>query len=312
VTYTDVLPSLNLVWDFGEGNLVRLGLGEQIARPTLTDERNSLAVAADTNAANNTFGEYVGSSGNPQLKPFKAKAIDLSYEKYFQTRAYLSAAVFYKKLDTYITQYTNVAYDFTTIASQLGLAPAPRGNIGVYTEPVNGSGGNVRGVELSASLPFSLMTRALDGFGVLGSYAVTESSVALPNVVGLNPTQQVPPGATISLPGLSHINAKLELYYERFGFSAFVAENSRSAYIGSVANTTTGGYPTLINIEPQKWLSAQIGYEFQSGPMKGLAFRAEGNNLNRPIYKELKSDGSLNTSVQTGATYAFRVSYKFQ
>ena len=44
-----------------------------------------------------------GSSGNPYLKPFKAKALDLSYEKYFANKeGYVSAALFYKKLDTYI------------------------------------------------------------------------------------------------------------------------------------------------------------------------------------------------------------------
>jgi iron complex outermembrane receptor protein len=113
------------------------------------------------------------------------------------------------------------------------------------------------------------------------------------------------------LPGLSHINEKVVFYYERGGFSAFVSDNSRSKYVGSVANTTTGGYPTLIYIDPQKWVSAQFGYEFQGGAMKGLGFRFEGNNLNKPWYTERKSDGTVNFTTQTGATYAFKISYRF-
>ena len=101
-------------------------------------------------------------------------------------------------------------------------------------------------------------------------------------------------------------------YYERAGFSAFVADNYRSQYIGSVANTSIGGYPTLVGIAPQQWTSAQIGYEIQVGPLKGLAFRFEGNNLNKRIYKEFNYDGSLHSSNKTGATYFFKIAYKYQ
>ena len=312
--YTDFLPSLNLVGDLGEGKLVRFGAGVQIARPDLTDMRNSLAASLDTNAKDSAFNTIVGSAGNPHLKPFKADAVDLSFEKYFQTKAYFSAAVFYKRLNTYITQATNYGgYDFTNIAPQLGLTIPPSGPLGTFTSTVNGNGGNLRGVEFAASLPFDLMTHWLEGFGLTTSYSSTMSSVNLPNLIGLNPSQQVPgTGINIPLPGLSHINEKAVFYYERAGFSAFVADNYRSAYIGSVANATTGGYPTLLLIGPQQWISAQAGYEFQSGRLKGLGLRFEGNNLNKPIYKEYNAPGVLNDSNQTGATYAFKIHYKFQ
>ena len=309
VKYTDVLPSLNLTGDFGGGNLLRFAAGIQLARPNLTDMRNSLAASENTSATPNI---EMGSAGNPHLKPFKATTIDLSYEKYFQTKAYLSAAVFYKKLDTYIVPQNIIGYDFSAINAAIGLNPAT-GPIGILTQTVNGSGGNIKGLELAASLPFGMFTSWLEGFGLTTSYSSTLSSVLLPNIIGQNPSQG--PNLTlapIQLPGLSHINEKAVFYYERAGFSAFVADNYRSFYIGSVANTTTGGYPTLVGIAPQQWISAQIGYEIQVGPLKGLGFRFEGNNMNKPIYKEYKADGSLNLSNQTGATYAFKVAYKFQ
>jgi iron complex outermembrane receptor protein len=149
----------------------------------------------------------------------------------------------------------------------------------------------------------------LNGFGATGSYSTTFSSVQLPNIIGKNP-DQVADAGTISLPGLSKKNAKLQLYFEKKGFSAFVATNYRSRYIGSVANDTVGGFPSLVYIESQKWLSAQVGYEIQDGPLKGLAFRVEGNNLNSPYYVETKADGSVKTRTQTGRTLFFSVSYK--
>lgn len=312
--FTDVLPSFNVAADLGDNGLLRLAASIQIARPTLTDMRNSLAVALDTNASNATFGTLVGSSGNPHLKPFKAKAFDVSWEKYFDNnKAYVSAALFYKVLDTYITPATNYGgYDFTQIAANLGLAIPPAGPLGTYTTTVNGSGGNLRGVELAASLPFDLMTSWLEGFGITASYSSTMSSVELPNLIGLNPSQQVPTaGAKMQLPGLSHINEKAMFYYERAGFSAFVADNYRSQYIGSVANSQVGGYPALVLILPQQWISGQIGYEFQSGALKGLGLRFEANNLNKPKYREVQANGSINTN-ETGAIYALKLHYKFQ
>jgi iron complex outermembrane recepter protein len=313
-SYNDVLPSLNLTANLGHLNLVRFAASEQIARADMTDMRNSLAAALDSNAGDkNTFGTIVGSSGNPYLKPFKATAFDLSYEKYFSTRAYFSAAVFYKRLSTYITQYTNYGgYDFTQLAKTIGLAIPPKGAYGTYTTQINGHGGNLRGLELAVSVPFSMATHWLDGFGISGSYSSTLSSIVEPNTIGLNPAQQVPLNLSMPLPNLSHINEKVIFYFEKWGFSAFIADNKRSAYIGSVANQTVGGYPALVYIQPQTWVSAQAGYEFQSGWLEGLGIRFEGTNLNKPKYQTIQTFGGPLTTVQTGANYDVRFTYKFE
>jgi iron complex outermembrane receptor protein len=322
--FTDYLPSLNMVGDLGSGMSLRFGAGVQIARPSLTDMRNSFAVGTNVTApcvdANGTpttpaatCPALAGSGGNAYLKPFKAKALDVSFEKYFGTRGYLSAALFYKRLDTYIVPLTIQNYDFQQAANAVGITALPPGVTtwnGVYTNTVNGTGGNLKGIELSASMPFNLLTHWLEGFGITASYSNTTSSVKLPNTLGQNPSQAVTQAGSIALPGLSHINDKAELYYERGGFSSFVAINSRSQYIGSVANTTIGGYPALIRIEGQTWVSAQLGYEVQEGWLKGLGLRLEGNNLNHPKYTERKYDGSINTQNKTGASVDLRVSYK--
>jgi iron complex outermembrane receptor protein len=206
-----------------------------------------------------------------------------------------------------------LAYDFSKIASELGNTGWPS-TPGIFTSTVNGSGGNIKGVELSASLPFSMIASWLDGFGLMTNFSSTTSSVDLPNLIGLNPNQQVPASGTMPLPGLSHINKKAILYFEKGGFSAFIADNERSQYVGSVSNSTVGGYPALVYIAPQKWVSAQVGYEIQSGPAKGLGLRFEGNNMNKPVYRELtpNNDGTFSPhDTKTGATYALKVFYKF-
>ena len=317
--YGNLLPSLNLTADLGNDNLVRFGAGIELARPTLTDMRNSYSVSLVpvTNcrdANNNPIANCTvlsGSAGNPYLKPFKAKSLDLSYEKYFANKeGYVSAAVFYKKLDSFVTNFYDTAHDFSGVAQALNVTPSPQfGYIGQYVGVVNGHGGNVKGFELAAQLPLSMFSSWLTGFGLNGSFSDTTSSVRSPNTIGLNPTQPAGTG-TIPLTGLSHLNKKLMAYYERGGFSAFVAENYRSEYVGSVDNSTIGGYPTLKFILPQRWLSAQVGYEVQSGWLKGLAVRLEGNNLNKPVYQEADFSGSVTNTNKTGAAVDLRVSYK--
>ncbi len=304
-TYTDVLPSVNLRGDLGGGHVLRFGVGKQLARATLTDMRNSYGIGL-----NNTTGQFVASSGNTSLKPFKATALDLSFEKYFaRNQGNVAIAGFYKKLDTYITQVTAIT-DLRSEAAKYGLTPPAGSVVGrdIYTAPVNGKGGNVSGVEVSASVPFGMFVPAMDGFGVQGSYSYTDSNIDLPYQIGLNPAQQVNGSIRMQLPGLSKKNTKVMVYFEKWGFSAFWAENRRSSYIGSVSNNTVGGYPALAQIDPQTWVSAQIGYEFQSGPLKGLGLRVEGNNINKPVYRDF--NGSVTNENKTGASYGLKLSYK--
>jgi iron complex outermembrane receptor protein len=312
-SYNDFLPSLNLNFDLGNSYQARVGASKQVARPNMTDMRNSFSFAVNNTptAVNGVVppARFEGSAGNPNLKPFRADALDFSLEKYFAKKGYVSAALFYKKLNSYIVPQTISDFDFSPYLSTFGLSTPAGGNKGIYTTTTNGTGGNLKGLELTASAPFELIHPILNGFGATGSYSSTFSSVQLPNIIGKNPDQAADAG-NIPLPGLSKTNAKLQVYFEKKGFSAFVATNYRSRYVGNVANDTVGGFPSLVYIESQKWLSAQIGYEIQDGPMKGLAFRVEGNNLNSPYYVESNADGSTKTRTQTGRTLFFSVSYK--
>ncbi|MGB9108114.1 MAG: TonB-dependent receptor [Telluria sp.] len=312
-TYNDFLPSLNLNFDLGNSYVGRFGLSKQVARPNMTDLRNSFSFSLNTTptAVNGVTPppRFEGSAGNPHLKPFRDDALDLSLEKYFAKKGYVSAALFYKKLDSYIVPQSNTSFDYSPYLSSFGLASLPGGNKGIYTSTVNGNGGNLKGMELTASAPFELIHPVLNGFGATGSYSATLSSVQLPNIIGLNP-DQAPNAGSIPLPGLSKTNAKAMIYFEKWGFSAFVAENYRSRYVGSVANDTVGGFPSLVYIESQKWLSAQIGYEVQTGALKGLQVRVEANNLNSPSYVETNADGSNKSRTQTGRTIFFTLGYK--
>lgn len=292
-SYNDVLPSLNLIGDLGNQQSLRLSLAKIMARPNLNDMRASRTFGYDQ-----TRGEYSGSGGNPQLKPFRAKGIDVSYEKYWDSKAYVSAAVFYKKLDTYIVNAGN-RVDFTPFLLPTSFVASS--NIGTFTTPINGSGGNIKGVELAGSMPLNMLTRYLDGFGVVANVSQTASAVSLPDITNGG-------SGTMDLPGLSKRAASLAVYYEKAGYSARVAERYRSDFIGEVSDYS--GARELTYFQGDKIIDLQLGYEFQTGAMKGLSFLVEMNNVNNAPYMRYRKtkdnvieDKRFGRSVMIGLNY---------
>jgi iron complex outermembrane receptor protein len=294
-SYNDFLPSLNLIGDLGNQQSLRFSVEKIMARPTLNDMRASGSFGYDA-----TRGIYAGSGGNPELKPFRAKGVDLSYEKYWDNKAYVSGAVFYRKLDTYVVNFEH-SFDFTPyILPTTFKAPS---NMGLYSSAVNGNGGNMKGVELAASLPLNTLTRYLDGFGVVANASQFASSVSLPDTTNGG-------SGNMELPGLSKRVASLTLYYEKNGFSARVADRYRSDFIGSVSTNT--GDQQLTYIQGGSVIDLQLGYEFQGGPMKGLSILAEMNNANNAEYKEFrKTKDNVIVDTKYGRTLLLGLNYKF-
>jgi iron complex outermembrane receptor protein len=299
-TYTDVLPSLNMVFDMGRDQVLRFGLSRVLARPTINDMRASLGFGVDAG-----LNSFKGDAGNPKLEPFRANAIDLSYEKYFGTKAYWGVAGFYKDLRTYILKQ-DVAVDFTPYLSP-GTPLPPSGRvIGLINQPINGSGGNISGLELTASLPLNMLTPALDGFGIQASYSRTDSSISLPASAFAVDGVSTP---SIPLPGLSKDVANLAVYFEKWGFSARVAARYRSDYVGEVADFA--GDRRLTYIKAETVTDLQLGYEFKSGRAKGLSILFQANNItDEPYVRYRDTPANEVERKKFGATYLFGLNYK--
>ncbi|TAG48772.1 MAG: TonB-dependent receptor [Betaproteobacteria bacterium] len=301
VKYTDVLPSTNLVFDLGNDSVLRFALARVMARPNMNDLRASTGFGVDA-----TLGVLKGDAGNPKLKPFRANALDLSYEKYFGNKGYIGVAGFYKDLRTYIVKQ-NVVTDFTSLVTPNTPLPVGGRVLGLLNQPVNGSGGNIMGIELSASIPFSLISKSLDGFGVQASYSDTSSSISLPSS-GFS-VRDVG-NSKISLPGLSKRVGSLTMYFEKWGFSARAAARYRSDFVGEVTNIF--GDRELTYIKEETITDVQLGYEFQSGPAKGLSILLQANNItNEPYIRYKDTRDNVVETVKYGKTYLLGLNYKF-
>lgn len=268
-SYNDVLPSINLVFQLPAQQDVRVGLAREMIRPRMDEMADSFEFGVSQ-----TTGYPSASGGNPDLAPWRANALDISYEKYFENKAYISAAVFYKKLTSYIYSIGE-PYNFASLETSIppgylgtGLAAQP---IGTFTIEQNGQGGRVDGAELAASLPGELVSDYLTGFGVIASISQTDSSITIPGTIAGTVT------SNITLPGLSKTVWQATVYYERYGFSARIATRYRSNYVGEI--TDYAGDRALEYVRHEQLTDFQAGYDFGDGRLKGLSLVFQIDNM---------------------------------
>jgi len=304
-TYNDWLPSLNLAFTFPHQQTLRFAAAKQVARPRVDQMRAGLEFGVDTST-----GRPGGSGGNPLLDPWRATALDLSYEKYFDEKAYVAAAIFYKDLKSYVYTQSRDDYDFSDLVASYVVPPgmtAPVQTIGTFSSPQNGKGGTLRGLELTASLPLDMLTDSLRGFGVQASATFNDSDIKI-----LDPESASSVGSDpISLPGLSKRVYNFTAYYERNGFEARVSQRRRSDFIGEIGNFN--GNRTLRYVVGESVTDAQLSYTFgDSSTLGGLTLLLQASNLTNEPYRTYagSKDRPLEYT-EWGRTYVLGVNYKF-
>lgn len=290
--YTEYLPSLNLKLALPEDINVRFALGRQMARPRMDE-----MVASANYGYDPTRREFSGSGGNAALRPWLANALDFGFEKYFGKTGYFTAGYFYKDLKTYIYNATT-RFDFAQLPLPTGNYPVTS-TVGWFTQPVNGQGGTLQGIELALSLPFDVFWAPLEGFGFQGNYADVSSSIH-------------PGGANAQLPGLSKYVSNMSLYFERWGFSARISQRGRSKFRGEVEGFG-GDRDRNRYFAGEKVTDFQMGYEFQDGALRGLSVLLQLYNLKNEPFVEPSTAGVGYPGKYTdyGRTYLLGVNYKF-
>jgi TonB-dependent receptor len=227
--YSDVLPSLNLVYDVSDSLLLRFSAAKVMTRPGL----GSLAAGSSVSVAGNN---RTVSAGNPTLKPFRAKAYDAALEWYFAPESLLSVALFYKDIESFV-QTVRETRPFT--GNPLGLpdsvAIAACGAVPdcdastewQFSLPSNTPGGDLKGFELSYQQPFSFLPGAWSNFGAVLNYTSVDSEVDYMDATGLVID-------TEDLVGLSKSAYNATLYFDNRTFSARLSAAYRSDYLTQV------------------------------------------------------------------------------
>lgn len=206
-TFNNWLPSFNLRAELTPTLVARFAASRVLTRPNMTQSAPQISVSTDAPTA---------SGGNPDLKPFLASQLDGSLEWYFGRNASLTGAVFYKKMDNYIT------------AQNINIDIPGRGTVLLSTQ-VNGGDAKVYGFEAAYNQVFDFLPAPFDGFGVQASY--TRTAVRSNYTAGARPIVN-------ELIGLSKNSYNLVGFYDKGPISARLSYVWRGRYLSSNGSTT--------------------------------------------------------------------------
>ena len=307
VNYTYALPSLNLKADVAENTYAVFGVARSLSRPEQNYESVpfSYSGASSPNGTINGKPYYIsGNGGNPKLKPYISDGVDFAVQRYFaHNSGLIELNFYYKSLTGYVDPNNFKIVDFSSVASSL-LSPAAYAAAngffqGVVTQPANTGKGDVTGIEAHLELPFGAFYHPLEGFGLRAQGGQTDSKIHFAN------------GSPVTLPGLSKWTAVSTIFYEKYGFQARISYSYRSDFLGETSSVTQSS--TLSPVKGDRLVDAQIGYEFQSGRLKGLSVVLQGKNLtdNAFVTYFSKDHRQIDQYEKYGSTYLLGLNYKF-
>jgi iron complex outermembrane receptor protein len=205
--YGNWLPSLNLRAEITPKLIARLAASRVVNRPNVTDSAPRITVSRDVPTA---------SGGNPDLNAFLATQLDASLEWYPSAATALTGAVFWKKMDDYIT------------AQNTTIQVPGRGDVLLSTN-VNGGNASLKGIEVAYNQKFAMLPAPFNGLGVQGSLTLVDSSASY------TAGNRV---ITDALVGLSKSSYNLVGYYEKGPISARMGYFWRGRYLNSIGSTT--------------------------------------------------------------------------
>ncbi|MCG8440217.1 MAG: TonB-dependent receptor [Caulobacterales bacterium] len=169
-SYTDILPSANVVLDVTDEQKVRVSMSRVVARQNLFDlgrgfQTDFTRVEDPESPDFNLFQFTNGSRGNPELDPFRANQVDVAWEYYFGSQGFAGVTGYWKEVDSFILEQSQSV--FVADQTQDG------GTVGSVLQPVNGDGGRIRGFELAGQYAFDW------GGGFTANYTYSDSETTV-------------------------------------------------------------------------------------------------------------------------------------
>jgi iron complex outermembrane receptor protein len=288
--YTDVLPSINAVFNVTENDKVRATGARVVAAQNLFDLGQGASynfTRSSTPGPNiNKFLYTNGSGGNPNLDPFRASQFDLAWEHYFGSQGLISAGVFFKTVDSFIVQNT-----FPVTVKDQSVAGA---STGTFTSVVNGEGGEIKGLEAQAQYAFE------NGFGFTANYTYSDSKSPYSNDFSDN----------LPIPGVSKQAFNVQGYFEKGPFSTRLSYAWRDkAYQGNFGFGSGADVHNLgIYNEAYGQLDGQVAFDVT----KDLKVTLEASNLTKEDNKTYLQFSDLPLRFVSGdRRVSFGLRYRF-
>lgn len=276
--FTHVLPSLHLNYNISEDVIARVSLSSGVNRPTYTEWR--AAAVIDPTATPSTV-----SGGNPSLQAEESFGIDASIEYYFAPASIISASIFTRSIDNVI--YTDVKMVDGAI---YGGQPGEQFEL---SGPVNGSDGEITGLELNLIALADDFIPSLSGFGISANATFVDSEFTTIN------------GDTLDLPGTSDLIYNASLFYENYGFSARLNYQYRDEWISPIEDPTEyWGEQERLDFNVQYELPFEL-------PVDSVSLYFNANNLTDETDLRYAGNNTVNQAESYGRRFLAGVRFSF-
>lgn len=291
-SYTKVLPSLNLAYNFTDDLIGRLAISKALANPDMESVKNTTSLSAfqtirnvltdtsvtppRTTLVGGSINGWVGTAGNPYLKPMESKQIDVALEWYFAKSSSMTFTLFRKDLNDFWIQgafdrvYTNPISGVTETATVNGT--------------INNGEGKLQGFEFAYQQFYDMLPAPFDGLGTQFNYSYIDSE-SIPNAgVAAGTTNDT--GASLELlkglplQGQSKRTFNIAAMYEKDAWSARLAYNWRSRYLLTTRDVISK-YP-LWN-DDNGFLDGSVNYKINDNFTVGLQFTNILNSQTKTI-----------------------------
>jgi iron complex outermembrane recepter protein len=241
--FNDWLPSLNFNFDLRDDLKLRFAYTRTMS---LLDFEQWGGALTPSYAISNEEGRFIvvgaNSNGNPDLEPWRSNNFDVSLEWYPARETMFAVALFKVDVESFIARGTVP----TPLPDQDGVV---RRVVNVNTN-IQGEGGTLEGVELSAKHAFTHLPGFWSDFGVDANYTYSPSDSGIRDV----------DGDTVPFLDNSKHQTNLALWYESDRFQARIAHNYRSKRAHALTQIWGTEGLTLFQ-SPTTYLDASVSYD---------------------------------------------------
>ncbi|GHE90963.1 TonB-dependent receptor [Thalassotalea profundi] len=301
-SYTEVLPSFNLVVDYSDDILLRGGIYRGMSRANPADMGYSRTFQTDNDETPTSLSDLfvgVNGSGNPDTKPLMSWNFDVAAEWYPNDDSLVAVSLYYKQFQGGFQQQT-VLEDFV-VGGQTVTLPITNS---VTTDKKS----NLYGLEASLAYRWDNGIGAKLGYNYADTnYEFEDSLYGDTFVIDLdgNTTQLtegiVAPG---SLPGFSKNVFSAQMYYQVGDFDTALIYKYRSKYFQPY---TTNG-TRLRYVDAAGVWEARASYKYN----KNVRFKVEAINLfSEPKSQDFFVEGNFGEVNDYGPRLFASVSVKY-
>lgn len=235
-SFTNVLPSLHVNFDFDRRTKLRAAVWTSFARPDIARMSSAREYAYDTDpdgdGTDNPTAQWVLtgiSQGNPNLKPMRSLNLDLSLERYNGKSGAYSAALFYKRITNFLFRSSSSNIRNGTVGENVDPAGV------IISMPNNGERATVYGMEVSGQQVLHWLPGVFGSLGIGGNLTLQRSKA----VTGLS---WHPAGYTLPLMETPDTIANLQLFWERKGWEIYGAWNYQAKFLGGIQDFGNNPY----------------------------------------------------------------------